>query len=129
VREAELASWGMQLAQALASARENLLTRSQAARIVRTESEHGPFYVARTGDGRDSARVLLPALYAELAERTGEHIAIGVPHRDTFMACDAGRPALVEALAARVREDAARAPHKLSERLYALTPVGLRELA
>jgi uncharacterized protein YtpQ (UPF0354 family) len=128
VRERELGSWQVSFGDALALACENLAARSQTARVASTETVHGSLYLARTGDGRDSARVLLPSLYGELRARIGEHIALGIPHRDTFMACDAQNHELVEVLTARVREDAMRAPHRLSETLFSLSATGLHPL-
>lgn len=129
VRGDELEAAGMGFGDALSLARKNLAARSERARIVRSDTPHGPLFVARTGDGRDSARVLLATLYAELSARLGPAIAVGIPHRDTFMACPAENSALLGALSQRVRDDAQRAPHRLSERLYLLSEAGLRPLA
>jgi uncharacterized protein YtpQ (UPF0354 family) len=129
VRGDELEAAGMGFGDALSLARKNLAARSERARIVRSDTPHGPLFVARTGDGRDSARVLLATLYAELRARLGPAIAVGIPHRDTFMACPAENSALLGALSQRVRDDAQRAPHRLSERLYLLSEAGLRPLA
>ena len=63
----------------------------------------------------------------ELRARVGEPIALGLPHRDTFMFCSADNRALVANLATRVREDALRAPHRLSGELFALGQAGLVE--
>ena len=123
---AKSTGWGMAAEEAFALAMDNLRARSERARIVREQADHGPTYIARTGDGRDSARVLLPELYTELAERVGPEVCIAVPHRDTFMVCDGSKAALVQRLAQRAAEDAARAPHALSARVHRLTEAGLR---
>ncbi len=120
VRSQELASWELREAEVLAAAIENLRSRSERARIACAATEHGPLWTARTGDGRDSARLLLPSLHEQLRERIGSHVLVGVPHRDTFYACDAGSPGLVSELRAKVAHDFDRAPHKLSARVFAL---------
>jgi uncharacterized protein YtpQ (UPF0354 family) len=125
VRESELAEWGISWAQAFELAWRNLAAHSKASRISRSETPHGPIFVARTGDGRDSARVVLPALPGELRARVGARVAIAVPHRDTFFACDADNAALLQAMRARAQEDAARAPHRLSDRVFLLDARGL----
>jgi len=71
--------------------------------------------VARTGDGLDSARVLLPDVRDALVESLGPGTLLGVPHRDTFVAgTDRAR------VARHVRESFARAPHGISEALFRL---------
>jgi hypothetical protein len=107
-------------AHALARALANLSARSERACIVSSETEHGSIWTARTGDGRDSARVLLASLHEELRMRIGPRVLLGIPHRDTFYACDAANPALARELARRTEHDFARAPHKLSARAFEL---------
>jgi uncharacterized protein YtpQ (UPF0354 family) len=124
VRDSEVRAAGFSDSAARALALENLTQRSERVRIVRTDTEHGPIYLTRTGDGRDSARVLLPMLYSALCERVGGRACVGIPHRDAFYACASDQPALVRELAARVAHDAARAPHRLSEQLFVLEPGG-----
>jgi len=126
VRTREVEGWGMAVDETFALAMENLRARSERARIVREPVDDGATFIARTGDGRDSARVLLPELYAELAERVGPDLCVAVPHRDTFFVCDGSKPTLVQHLAQRAAEDAARAPHALSARVHRLTAQGLR---
>ncbi|MET0340561.1 MAG: hypothetical protein ABW252_06145 [Polyangiales bacterium] len=128
VRLDELRTWELTEDAALALARDNLAARSSEARIGGIETEHGTLLVARTGDGRDSARVLLRGLYRALAARLGADVYVGIPHRDTFFACGAGQPKLLEELARRTARDAERAPHKLSARIFRLTDKGLRGL-
>lgn len=125
LRAREVEALGLTPDDAFALARDNLRARSQRARIVRDDADVGPMFVARTGDGRDSARVLLPELFDELRERVGATLCIAIPHRDTFLACDADNAAAVQRLAQRASEDHARAPHGLSPRLYTLTAQGL----
>jgi uncharacterized protein YtpQ (UPF0354 family) len=127
VKSRELEAWDVRPEQALELAIENLSLRSERTRIACTETEHGPLWVARTGDGRDSARVLLASLYAALTEKLGTHVFVGLPHRDTFFACAGENQALVQELARRTAHDAERAPHRLSARLFKLTSSGVLE--
>jgi uncharacterized protein YtpQ (UPF0354 family) len=124
VREREIAAWGLTAAEILEVALGNLEKRSARFRLVRHETEHGVMYGARTGDGHDSARVLLPALYDELGARLGAEPVLGIPHRDAFFAC-ADEAGIREELARRTEHDAARAPHKLSACLYRLVGPGV----
>ncbi|MDB4972467.1 MAG: hypothetical protein JWN48_808 [Myxococcaceae bacterium] len=129
VKESELSHWQVSRAEALQIALENLAARSEHARIAASETAHGPLWIARTGDGRDSARVLLKSLYAQLSARCGERIVVSMPHRDTFFACAGDNRALVQALAHKTAHDAERAPHRLSARLFQLTATGVLECA
>lgn len=126
VRASELRGWRLDRDAAFALAAHNLRVRSERTRVVCEPTGCGDVFAARTGDGRDSARVLLPELYAELAARVGPEVCIAIPHRDTFLACDGRAPALVEQLAGRAAADAARAPHALSARTFRLTAGRLR---
>jgi uncharacterized protein YtpQ (UPF0354 family) len=128
VRQRELDEWGISWNQAFEIAWRNLASCSKASRIGKSETPHGVLFVARTGDGRDSARVVLPALHGELVSRIGPRVALAVPHRDTFFACDADNAALVQEMRTRTEEDAARAPHRLSERVFLFDQHGLRPL-
>ncbi len=120
VAEAELARWGLAFDDALSSAIENLAERSRGARFGRVDTEAGPLVFARTGDGLDAARLLLPTLHAVLAPELGDEFLAAVPHRDVLLACADG-PALRDALTARARDDAQRAPHRISDRLFRVT--------
>ncbi len=128
LRAAEAARFGVGSDVLTATALENLQACSSRTRLV-PEPEGNGVFVARSGDGRDSARVLLPALYAALCAKLGPHLCVGLPHRDTFMVCAAADTRAVRALAVRVADDAARAPHRLSERLFLLGPAGLTPYA
>jgi len=125
VKNRELEDWGVRPERALELAIDNLSLRSERTRIACTSTDHGPLWVARTGDGRDSARVLLNSLYEALTEKLGAHLFVSIPHRDTFFACAGDNEALVQELARRTAHDAARAPHRLSARLFKLTAGGL----
>jgi uncharacterized protein YtpQ (UPF0354 family) len=128
LRDDELEAAGLAREAALERALDNLRSRSERARLVREEGTAGALFVARTGDGRDSARVLLPELHAELSARVGPSVCVALPHRDTFFACSAESAPLCEGLARRAADDAARAPHALSARLFMLAPGRLRAL-
>lgn len=128
VRDDELDAVGFAHDAALARALDNLRSHSERARLVREQGADGALFIARTGDGRDSARVLLPELHAELCARVGPSVCVALPHRDTFFACSADSGALREGLARRAADDAARAPHALSARLYLLAPGQLHAL-
>ncbi|MEZ4335273.1 MAG: hypothetical protein R3B82_01480 [Sandaracinaceae bacterium] len=96
---------------------ENLADRSAGARFGTVDTEGGPIVFARTGDGLDAARILLPTLHAVLAPELGDAFLAAIPHRDVLLAC-ADTPRLREALLARARDDAARAPHRITDRLF-----------
>lgn len=127
VRSSEVEELAMGAADALGCAVRNLRARSDRARVVREPCVEGFMLVARSGDGRDSARVLLTELFDELSVRLGPSICLAIPHRDTFFACAADQPHVTRQVAQRASEDHARAPHALSSRLYRLTPAGLQE--
>lgn len=125
VRRDELEAWEQSFDDALMHAVAQLASRSSDARLARVDTSAGPLVVARSGDGLDGARLLLPTLHDVLAAELGSPLWVAVPHRDALWAC-ADEAALFEALALRVRDDAARAPHAISERLFALDERGLR---
>lgn len=125
VREDELDAWGKSFDEALAHAVGVLAKRSERARFARVDTTAGALVVARTGDGLDAARLLLPTLHDVLAAELGSPLWVAAPHRDALWAC-AKEPALADALATRVQEDARRAPHAISERLFALDANGPR---
>ncbi len=102
----------------------NLAACSTHTRLIPAEKLEG-VYLARTGDGRDSARVLLPTLYGVLRGKFGSEICVGLPHRDTLVVCAAHDARAVSALTRKVAEDAARAPHKLSSEPFMLNEHGL----
>ena len=103
----------------------NLATRSASARFARVDTADGPLVVARTGDGLDAARLVLPTLHDVLAPELGSPFLAAVPHRDTLLACAREPASLVHALRARARDDAARAPHRISEALFEISPSGI----
>ncbi len=129
LRADEPALHGRDVPTVFAQAIANLAARSHTARFARVETDAGPLIVARTGDGLDAARLLLPGLHAVLAAELGPACAVAVPHRDTLLACSATSRAALAALGARARENAARAPHRISDLLYSLDETGLAPLS
>ncbi len=125
VRQGELDRWRTSSEDALAVALENLAARSTSARFARVDTSHGPLVVARTGDGLDGARLLLPTLHGVLAPELGSPFLAAAPHRDALWACACEPAPLRAALAARVRDDAARAPHRIGDTLFSIAHRGL----
>lgn len=125
VRRPELERWGLDAERALSVALANLAARSTQARFARVDTSAGPLVVARSGDGLDGARLLLPTLHDVLGPELGSPFLAAAPHRDALFACAAEPATLRAALASRVREDAARAPHRVSERLFTILPKGV----
>ena len=108
------------------AALENLAARSARARFARVDTPDGPLVVARTGDGLDAARLILPTLHEVLAPELGSPFVAAIPHRDTLLACAREPVALVAALRARTADEAGRAPHRISAALFDVGPEGLR---
>ena len=125
LRDDELDAARCSLDDALALAARNLAARSEGARFARVDTGDGPIVVARSGDGLDGARLLLPTLHDVLSTELGSPFLAAVPHRDALWA-SADSPALAEALRARVAEDAARAPHAISAALFRVDARGVR---
>jgi hypothetical protein len=125
VRRDELDRWAVSPADALALALENLAARSASARFARVDTTFGPLVVARSGDGLDGARLLLPTLHAVLAPELGSPFLAAAPHRDALWACAREPASLRAAFAERVREDAARAPHRIGDGLFLVSHRGL----
>lgn len=122
-RTSEVAQWTRQGHNTVAMSLINLAQRSRGARMDRIETETGPIIVARSGDGLDASRLLLPTLYDVLSRELQAPIVAAVPHRDTLLACKASGDALA-ALQARATDDMRRAPHAISDGLFEVTPQG-----
>ena len=125
VRRDEVATWERPEHEPLAVAVRNLALRSDRARFGRIDTPEGPLVVARSGDGLDAARLLLPTLHDVLEPELGSPFLVAVPHRDTLLAASAEPPALVHALAERAADDAARAPHRISDGLFEVSTAGV----
>jgi hypothetical protein len=125
LRADEPASWQRSADEVRARAVANLAARSAKANFTRVETATGPLVIARTGDGLDAARLLLPGLREVLAAALGSPCAVAVPHRDTLLACAAASTA-IDALTVRAGDEAARAPHRISDAVFVLAQDGLR---
>lgn len=115
VTEPELARWGTTASQLLRLALANLARDSDRARLFRIEHDDGVLIAARTGDGLDSSRVLLPGLHDVLAPELGSAFAVAIPHRDALFACALEKPATLRLLRERAAAECARSR-------YAITP-------
>lgn len=113
----ELEAWGATPDLVLDAARSNLARKSEAARLLRVDAAEGTLVVARTGDGLDSSRLLLPGLHELLANELGEPFAAAVPHRDALFACSLRSRASVRLLRERARLEASRATHAITAQL------------
>ena len=125
VREWEPESWGLSPDEAVRHAIGRLAGRSDRARFARTETAGGIVVAAQSRDGLDSARLLLPGLHDALAPELGSPFLAAIPHRDTLLACVRGA-ASREALAARARDEAMRAPHRICDALFEIDARGVR---
>lgn len=124
VRAAEIRQWGLTPQDAWRAALRNLAEHSGNARLARVDTSSGPLVLARSGDGLDAARLMLPTLHALLEPQLGSPFVAAVPHRDLLLACAAEPPALVESLRQRAHEEALRAPHAISEALFRIDSSG-----
>jgi hypothetical protein len=125
LRGDEVEAWGMTPGEARRLAVRNLATRSTKAVLAHGEMREGPLVAARTGDGLDAARLVLPGLYDVLAAELPPPVVAAVPHRDTLLATTAQRPEAVEALRRRAIDARARAPHGISDQLFEVTEAGV----
>lgn len=117
VRSSELSDWGVTPAQALSAALGNL--RKRPIRLLRLDDGS---VMVRTGDGHDSARVLLPEVQDALADALQQReLVIALPHRDGLFACAADDRAACQRLARKAQAEAERAPHALSPSLWPLS--------
>jgi hypothetical protein len=64
-------------------------------------------------------------LHDVLAPELGSPFLAAAPHRDALFACALEPRELRAALAGRAREDAARAPHRISEQLFTIGASGV----
>lgn len=115
VQAREVHGWDVTAAQLRAAAIENLAARSENAKLACTDTEHGPIVVAKSGDGLDAARVVLPGLIDVLGPELGVPFAVAIPHRDTLLACPLDAPKAVAHLRKTAAGQAARAPHAISK--------------
>ena len=138
VRPQDVERWGVTTVDLIEVARANLLNDSAQLELLVVP---GPpkFVAIQTGDGYDAARILVPAIRkAVIEELAGEDdgpefqlsdddasdstINVGIPNRDFLIAWSTRiEDDLDEQLADRVREDARRQPHPLSEHVFRIT--------
>jgi hypothetical protein len=128
VQAREVQGWDVTQAQLRVAAIENLAARSENAKLACTDTEHGPIVVAKSGDGLDAARVVLPGLIDVLGPELGVPFAVAIPHRDTLLACPLDAPAAVAHLRRTARAQAAKAPHAISGDVMALSRDGELEV-
>ncbi|MDH5675731.1 MAG: hypothetical protein OEZ06_26640 [Myxococcales bacterium] len=123
VRASEVQGWGIASEEVLERAVANLAKRSEEARFYAIgaagSAEH--CVMARSGDGLDSARLLLPGLHDVLCDELGTPFIAGVPHRDMLLAAPCER---AQALMARVSEQAAQTRAAISSELYTVSASG-----
>jgi hypothetical protein len=119
VRHRERARWPV---GACGHAIRNLARSSAHAKLVRVDGDEGSFVTARSADGLDASRLLLPGLHDVLAPELGSPFVAAVPHRDALFACAAHAGASVAALAARTRIQHDRARHGISASLVLVHP-------
>ncbi len=117
VRQDEVEAWtnigGAPNAQAL----HNLARASERTRILRHDTGAGPILVLESRDGLDSARLLLPALREVFEAELGTPFVVGVPHRDTLLACALGQSEVLSEMRRRHESAALRAPHAITRSL------------
>lgn len=127
VRMTEIDRWGITTAAAKREALKRLAERSSDTRLGRIDTSSGSMVVAKTGDGLDSARVLLPGMFDLLRDELGSGFLIALPHRDTLIAC-AGEPQqLLVTVQQHAERESMRAPHAISDQLWRMTRPGVLE--
>jgi uncharacterized protein YtpQ (UPF0354 family) len=124
VHAGDLRAWGCELDALYAAALRNLAGASERARLLRADGDEGGFVVARSGDGLDSSRLLLPGLQALIAAELGSPFAAAVPHRDALFACALDAPRALAALRERARREAGAARHAISAQLFEVRAAG-----
>ena len=122
VRSDEAARWNTQAPELRRAGIRNLARCSADARLLRFDAADGALVVARTGDGLDASRLLLPGLHDVLAAELGSPFAAAVPHRDALFACSLQHPCALRALRERAFEEAARASHAITAELFSVGP-------
>jgi hypothetical protein len=128
LRTRELDGWGLGGEDAIRHAIARLAARSGRAKITPLPSEHGSMIALRSGDGLDSARLLLPGLHALLATELGSPFVVAIPHRDVLLGSAAHPDALRRELAERAETDARRAPHAITSSLFSISERGVAPL-
>lgn len=120
IRTTELEAWGVSPAMARRVALDNLGRRPVR---VHHDQQRNTLTV-RTGDGLDSARLLLRKVQEALRSALGDQVVIAIPHRDALIACSVRDSKAIAGLEEQTRTDAERAPHSVSSSLWQLTTTG-----
>lgn len=118
VLASDLPRWSLDPDALLLRALDNLALASRTAKVHREP----PLLYLRSGDGLDSARLLLPGLHQTMSPELGETFLAAVPHRDVLLLA---RTEHADVLRARAEDDYARAPHRVSSALYAVSASGI----
>lgn len=124
VAEPDLARWGATPEELLRVALSNLARDSDRARLFRIEHDEGVLIAARTGDGLDSSRVLLPGLHDVLAPELGSPFAVAIPHRDALLACSLEHPGSLRLLQERAAAECTRSRYGITRELLVLEAGG-----
>jgi len=127
VRLAEIDRWGVTNTAAKREALKRLAARSNETRLGKVDTHDGSMVVSKTGDGLDSARVLLPGMFDLLRDELGPNFLVALPHRDTLIACAAEPAHLVVGVQEHAERESRRAPHAISDQLWRMTRPGLLE--
>jgi hypothetical protein len=127
LRKDEVAKSRAGAGEVVRAAVHNLARASASARLLRCDDEHGVLVIAKTGDGLDSSRILLPGLHDVLAPELGSPFAVAVPHRDALFACSIGAGRSLGELRERAAREAERAAQSITHELFAIGPEGLLE--
>ena len=125
VRKLEVQTWSKQGAVPRLHALQNLARSCARARFLQHDTPHGPLVIAQSGDGLDSARLLLPGLHDVLAPTLGPEFLVSVPHRDMLLACPLGPAPLVETLRRRADTALRSAPHAIASTLWRVAGPGM----
>jgi hypothetical protein len=121
VRTSELERWMQSPEQVLHTARANLARRSDRAKLTCFDRDQGRLVVAKSFDGLDAARLLLPGLHDLLAPELGSPFVAAAPHRDALFACPLGSQTL-SAMRERAAHEAAQARYAITAQLFLVEP-------
>jgi hypothetical protein len=129
-----LVSWGVAPGEIEAAALANLAAWSAGADWTDEESGDRRLTSSDTGTGPDAARILLPEVRAQLAQRlqaAGRPILVGLPERNLLVAgiSTSGDAEFAEQLAGFVADHAEGADEPIDRRLFELVGDELRPLA
>jgi hypothetical protein len=127
VRRIEFEAWSRSAPVATlprTQALRNLARLSAGACFLEHDTPHGPLIVAKSRDGLDAARLLLPGLYDVLSRSLGPVFLVATPHRDTLLAGPTGPATLVAELQSRAETAVQSVPNAISSQLWLVTGPG-----